>query len=334
MKILVTGGAGFIGANFIYALLRDHAEDELVCLDKLTYAGNIETLKSAMEQPAFRFYRADICDREAVMRIFATERPDAVVNFAAESHVDRSICDPALFLKTNLCGTQVLLDACLSCGVPRFHQVSTDEVYGDLPLEGGAPFTESSPLRASSPYSASKAGADLLVGAYHRTYGLHTTVSRCSNNFGPCQFPEKLIPLAIIHALRGEEIPVYGQGENVRDWLFVEDHCRAIDLILRGGAAGEIYNLGGNCQRDNLSVVRDILALTGGEPSLIRFVADRKGHDLRYAVDFSKAETALGWRPSTPFAEGLARTVDWYLAHRGWWERILSGDYLNSAREV
>lgn len=334
MKILVTGGAGFIGANFIYALLRDHAEDELVCLDKLTYAGNIETLKSAMEQPAFRFYRADICDREAVMRIFATERPDAVVNFAAESHVDRSICDPALFLKTNLCGTQVLLDACLSCGVPRFHQVSTDEVYGDLPLEGGAPFTESSPLRASSPYSASKAGADLLVGAYHRTYGLHTTVSRCSNNFGPCQFPEKLIPLAIIHALRGEEIPVYGQGKNVRDWLFVEDHCRAIDLILRGGAAGEIYNLGGNCQRDNLSVVRDILALTGGEPSLIRFVADRKGHDLRYAVDFSKAETALGWRPSTPFAEGLARTVDWYLAHRGWWERILSGDYLNSAREV
>ena len=328
MTILVTGGAGFIGSNFIFYVRKAHPAWRVVCLDKLTYAGNYATLRPLEGDPAFRFVRADICDRRAVGELFAEERPDAVVNFAAESHVDRSIEDPAPFLQTNVAGTAVLLDACRAYGTPRFHQVSTDEVYGDLPL--GSPdlfFTEESPLRPSSPYSASKASADLLCLAYHRTYGLFVTVSRCSNNYGPYQFPEKLIPLTIVRALADEPVPVYGTGENVRDWLYVEDHCRAVDAILQAGKAGEVYNVGGHCERENLSLVRRICAELGKSAGLITFVADRKGHDRRYAVDAGKLERELGWQPRTGFEDGLRRTLAWYIENRRWWQDILSGEY-------
>lgn len=328
MTIIVTGGAGFIGSNFIHYLLAAHPQDRIVCVDKLTYAGNLSTLGSVLQAPGFRFVKADICDREAMMALFEEEKPDAVVNFAAETHVDRSIEDPGVFLRTNILGTQTLMDACRAFRVARFHQVSTDEVYGDLPL--GRPdllFTEETPIRASSPYAASKASADLLVQAYHRTYGLPVTISRCSNNYGPYQFPEKMIPLMIANALADKPLPVYGTGENVRDWLHVEDHCRAIDLILRRGRVGETYNVGGHNELRNIDVVRLILQAVGKPESLITFVADRKGHDLRYAIDPTKIRRDLGWEPETAFRDGIARTIRWYLENRAWWEEIVSGDY-------
>lgn len=330
MTILLTGGAGFIGANFIYFELKNHPEDRIVCLDKLTYAGNLSTLDEALKEPNFAFYKVDICDRNAVYEIFEKEQPDAAINFAAESHVDRSIETPEIFLKTNIMGTQVMMDACRKYGTKRYHQVSTDEVYGDLPLDRpDLFFTEETPIHTSSPYSASKAAADLLVGAYHRTYGLPATISRCSNNYGPFHFPEKLIPLMIANALNNKPLPVYGKGENVRDWLYVEDHCRAIDLILRRGTIGEIYNVGGHNEMRNIDIVKLICQKLGKPESLITFVADRKGHDMRYAIDPSKIHRELGWLPETKFADGLDRTIDWYLTHRDWWETIISGEYQN-----
>ncbi len=324
MTVIVTGGAGFIGSNFIFYMRRNHPLDRIVCLDKLTYAGNEETLASIPEGEPYRFARLDICDRDGVFRLFEEEKPDAVVNFAAESHVDRSIEDPGLFLHTNILGTAILMDACRSFGDIRFHQVSTDEVYGDLPLDRPELlFTELTPVHASSPYSASKASADLLVQAYHRTYGLPVTISRCSNNYGPYQFPEKLIPLMIVHALADKPLPVYGEGKNVRDWLYVEDHCQAIDLILRKGTIGEIYNIGGHNERANIDIVRQICRELGKPESLITFVTDRKGHDLRYAIDPTKIRSELGWQPETGFEVGLRKTINWYLENKRWWEGLL-----------
>lgn len=328
MTILVTGGAGFIGANFVYHQLKAHPEDRIVCLDKLTYAGNLKTLKRAMESENVRFVRGDIADAACVKALFEEEKPDIVVNFAAESHVDRSIEDPGLFLRTNVLGVQVLLDACLKHSVKRFHQVSTDEVYGDLPLDRpDLLFTESTPLHASSPYSASKAAADLIVLAYHRTYKLPVTITRCSNNYGPYHFPEKLIPLMIVRALGGEKLPVYGKGLNVRDWLYVGDHCAAIDLVARKGRPGEVYNVGGHNERSNIEVVQAILKELGRGEELISFVTDRPGHDLRYAIDPTKIREELGWTPETEFDEGIRKTVQWYLDSKPWWEDILKGDY-------
>ena len=328
MKLLVTGGAGFIGANFVFHVLDEHPEDQVVCLDALTYAGNMETLEPVMNDPRFSFVKGDIADREAVFRLFEEENFDIVVNFAAESHVDRSIEDPGIFLRTNILGTQVLMDASREFGVQRYHQVGTDEVYGDLPLDRPELFfTEDTPITASSPYSASKASADLLVGAYHRTFGLPVTISRCSNNYGPYQFPEKLIPLMIANALADKELPVYGTGENVRDWLYVEDHCRAIDLIIRNGRVGEVYNIGGHNERNNLDVVKTILRQLGKPESLITFVGDRKGHDLRYAIDPTKIHDELGWLPTTGFDDGIRQTIEWYLENEAWWKKIISGEY-------
>ena len=328
MRIIVTGGAGFIGSNFIYYMLKKHPSDRIICVDKLTYAGNLETLEAAMEKKNFKFIRADIADRQAVYRIFEQEKPDIVVNFAAESHVDRSIENPEIFLQTNVIGTSVLLDACRKYGIDRYHQVSTDEVYGDLPLDRpDLFFTEETNLKTSSPYSASKAGADLLVMAYHRTYKIPTTISRCSNNYGPYHFPEKLIPLMIINALSDKKLPVYGDGKNVRDWLYVEDHCRAIDLILQKGRVGEVYNIGGHNERANIDVVKTILKELGKPEDLIEHVTDRKGHDRRYAIDPTKIHTELGWEPETKFEDGIKKTVKWYLEHRDWWMGIISGDY-------
>ena len=328
MTIIVTGGAGFIGSNFIRYLRREHPEDRIVCVDKLTYAGSLTNLREVLEDTGFRFVKADICDREAVDALFAEEKPDAVVNFAAESHVDRSIEDPGVFLRTNVMGTQTLLDACRAHGVRRYHQVSTDEVYGDLPLDRpDLFFTEETPICTSSPYSASKAGADLLVQAYHRTFGLAVTISRCSNNYGPNQFPEKLIPLMIANCLQDKPLPVYGDGLNVRDWLYVEDHCRAIDLILRRGRAGETYNVGGHNEMRNIDIVRLICCELGKPESLITHVRDRKGHDMRYAIDPAKIHRELGWLPQTSFAEGLRRTIRWYLDNQDWLEEIVSGEY-------
>ena len=330
MTILVTGGAGFIGGNFVYYQLKNHPEDRVVCLDNLTYAGNLSTLQEAMKCEQFRFVRGDIADREAVYALFEQEKPDVVVNFAAESHVDRSVTNPEIFLTTNILGTSVLMDACRRYGVGRYHQVSTDEVYGDLPLDRpDLFFTEETPIHTSSPYSASKASADLLVMAYHRTYGLPATISRCSNNYGPYHFPEKLIPLMITRALADEPLPVYGEGLNVRDWLYVEDHCSAIDLIIRRGRVGEVYNIGGHNERTNMQVVKTILKALGKPESLIRHVTDRPGHDRRYAIDPSKIHRELGWLPKTTFDEGIQKTVRWYLDNRQWWEEILSGEYQN-----
>ena len=330
MTIIVTGGAGFIGSNFIFHMLAAHPGDRIVCLDKLTYAGNLSTLKSVTDKPNFRFVKADICDREAVFSLFEEEKPDVVVNFAAESHVDRSIEDPGIFLKTNILGTQVLMDACRKYGIKRFHQVGTDEVYGDLPLDRpDLFFTEQTPLHTSSPYSASKASADLLVMAYHRTFGLPVTISRCSNNYGPYQFPEKLIPLMIANALADKPLPVYGEGLNVRDWLYVEDHCKAIDLILQKGRVGEVYNIGGHNEMRNIDIVKLICKELGKPESLITYVTDRKGHDMRYAIDPTKIHTELGWLPETKFADGIKKTIQWYLDNRDWWEEIISGEYQN-----
>lgn len=328
MKIIVTGGAGFIGGNFVHYMLREHPEDQIICLDALTYAGNMETLAPVMDNAQFKFIRADIADRETVYRIFAEEKPAVLVNFAAESHVDRSIEQPEIFLRTNIIGTSVLLDACRKYGIQRYHQVSTDEVYGDLPLDRpDLFFTETTNLHTSSPYSASKASADLLVQAYHRTYGVPVTISRCSNNYGPYHFPEKLIPLMIANALADKKLPVYGSGENVRDWLYVEDHCIAIDRILRAGRVGEVYNIGGHNEHTNLEVVRTILQELGKPESLIEHVTDRKGHDRRYAIDPAKIHAELGWEPQTKFADGIRKTIRWYLDNKPWWQHILSGDY-------
>ena len=328
MNLIVTGGAGFIGANFVYYELRTHPEDRIVCYDVLTYAGNIATLDEAKRSPNFTFVRGDIADRAAVYALFEREKPDVVINFAAESHVDRSIENPEIFLQTNIIGTSILLDACRKYGIERYHQVSTDEVYGDLPLDRpDLFFTEETPLHTSSPYSSSKAGADLLVQAYARTYGIPVSISRCSNNYGAFQFPEKLIPLMIIRALRGEKLPVYGDGLNVRDWLHVDDHCAAIDAIVRRGDAGEIYNVGGHNERSNIDVVRTILRLLGKEEELISYVEDRKGHDRRYAIDPAKIGRDLGWQPETSFEDGIRSTIRWYEEHQEWWEDIVSGSY-------
>jgi dTDP-glucose 4,6-dehydratase len=328
MKILITGGAGFIGANFIFLQFRKHPEDHIVCVDKLTYAGNLATLSSVLKVPNFTFYKADIANRQEMDAVFSKENPDIVVNFAAESHVDRSIHHPEIFLMTNILGTQVLLDMARKYQVKRYHQVSTDEVYGDLPLDRkDLFFTESTPIHTSSPYSASKASSDLLVQAYHRTYKLPVTISRCSNNYGPYHFPEKLIPLVISRAMKDESIPVYGKGENVRDWLYVEDHCEAIDLIIRKGTIGEVYNIGGHNEKTNLEVVKLILKHLQKTESLITYVTDRAGHDLRYAIDPSKINKALGWTPKTKFENGIQLTIDWYVKNQAWTQSVLSGEY-------
>lgn len=328
MKIIVTGGAGFIGGNFIHYMIKMHPDYEIICLDALTYAGNMATLAPVIKHKKFSFVRGDIADRDFVYNLFAEEKPDWVVNFAAESHVDRSIETPEIFLQTNIIGTSVLLDACRKYGILRYHQVSTDEVYGDLPLDRpDLFFTEETKLHTSSPYSSSKAGADLLVQAYHRTYQLPVTISRCSNNYGPYHFPEKLIPLMIANALADKKLPVYGNGENVRDWLYVEDHCIAIDRILHDGRIGEVYNIGGHNERTNLEVVKTVLRELGKDESLIEYVTDRKGHDRRYAIDPTKIKNELGWEPTTKFDEGIKKTIAWYLANKDWWQNIISGDY-------
>ena len=328
MNIVVTGGAGFIGANFVYYMLKQRPADKIICFDKLTYAGNMATLGKAMTKEKFKFIRGDIADRQAVDKLFRDEKPDIIVNFAAESHVDRSIEEPELFLRTNILGTSVLLDACRKYGIDRYHQVSTDEVYGDLPLDRpDLFFTETTPLHTSSPYSASKASADLLVQAYSRTYKIPVTISRCSNNYGPFHFPETLIPLMIINALHDKKLPVYGKGENVRDWLYVKDHCSAINLVLTKGKAGEVYNIGGHNERRNIDVVKIILKELGKPESLIKHVEDRKGHDRRYAIDPTKIKNDLGWEPETKFEDGIKQTIQWYLDHKDWWENIINGDY-------
>ena len=330
MTILVTGGAGFIGSNFIFYERKHHPEDQIVCVDKLTYAGNLSTLAPVLEDPGFRFYKTDICDRKGIYEIFEQERPEIVVNFAAESHVDRSIEGPEIFLQTNIIGTSVLMDACRTFGVGRFHQVSTDEVYGDLPLDRpDLFFTEETPIHTSSPYSSSKAAADLLALAYFRTYDLPVSISRCSNNYGPYQFPEKLIPLMIANCLADKPLPVYGQGLNVRDWLYVEDHCKAVDLVMRRGSVGQVYNIGGHNEMRNIDIVRLICQELHKPESLITYVKDRKGHDMRYAIDPTKIHRDLDWLPDTKFADGIVQTIRWYLDNKSWWGEIVSGEYQN-----
>ena len=330
MTVVVTGGAGFIGGNFIQHYLNTHPGDQVVCIDKLTYAGNLSTLSPVKDHPSFRFVHLDICNRVAVFALFEEEKPDVVINFAAESHVDRSIEDPGVFLQTNILGTATLMDACRAFGNIRYHQVSTDEVYGDLPLDRpDLFFTEQSPLRPSSPYSASKASADLLVLAYLRTYGLPVTISRCGNNLGPYQLPEKLVPLTITNCLNDKPLPVYGEGLNVRDWIYVEDHCKAIDLIVQRGRIGEVYNVGAHNEIANIDLVKMICRELGKSEDLITYVTDRKGHDRRYAIDATKIYKELGWLPTTSFSEGIKKTIAWYLENRTWWEEIITGEYQN-----
>lgn len=330
MRTIVTGGAGFIGSNYIYYMLEKYPEEEFICVDKLTYAGSLETLEEAMKMKNFKFIKGDIADRASMYKIFEEEKPDVIINFAAESHVDRSVTDPDVFLQTNFMGTGVLLEACRKYGISRFHQVSTDEVYGDLPLDRpDLFFTEETPLHTSSPYSASKASSDLLVQAYHRTFKLPVTISRCSNNYGPYQFPEKLIPLMIANALNDKPLPVYGKGENVRDWLYVKDHCIAIDMIVRNGTVGEVYNIGGHNEKRNIDVVKIILKELGKSEDLISFVTDRPGHDRRYAIDPRKIGKELGWEPTTLFDEGIKMTIKWYLDNESWLHNIISGEYQN-----
>ena len=330
MKILVTGGAGFIGGNFVHHMVNKYPDYEIVNLDLLTYAGNLETLKPVENKPNYKFYKGDIEHKEFIMDLFEKEKFDIVVNFAAESHVDRSITNPEIFVHSNVLGTVTLLDASRKYGVKRYHQVSTDEVYGDLPLDRpDLFFTETTPLHTSSPYSSSKASADLFVLAYHRTFGLPVTISRCSNNYGPYHFPEKLIPLMISRALADEELPVYGKGENVRDWLHVSDHCQAIDLIIHKGRVGEVYNVGGHNERTNLEVVKTILKALNKPESLIKYVTDRPGHDMRYAIDPTKLETELGWKPQYTFDTGIQQTIQWYLDNKEWWQNIINGSYQN-----
>ena len=328
MRHFVTGGAGFIGTNYIRYILEKYPEDEVVCVDKLTYAGNYDNLKIFENESRFKFEKVDICDRKAIYSLFEKYTVDVVVNFAAESHVDRSIENPEIFLITNVIGTEVLLDAVNKYGVKRFHQVSTDEVYGDLPLDRpDLQFEEHWNLKTSSPYSASKASADLLCLAYCRTFGTPVTISRCSNNYGPYQFPEKLIPLMIEKAQRDEQLPVYGDGKNVRDWLYVEDHCSAVDAIVRKGKIGEIYNVGGNNEKANIEIVKIILQAVEKSESLITYVKDRPGHDRRYAINSGKIQKELGWKPETDFDTGIRKTIEWYKNNPLWIERILNGEY-------
>ncbi|WP_306483929.1 dTDP-glucose 4,6-dehydratase [Anaerococcus sp.] len=335
MKIIVTGGAGFIGSNFIFYMLDKHPDYKIICVDNLTYAGNLSTLKPVMENKNFSFHKMDICDRKSIYKLFEEEKPDIIVNFAAESHVDRSIENPEIFLDTNIKGTTVLMDACNKYGIKRFHQVSTDEVYGDLPLDRpDLLFTEQTPIHTSSPYSSSKASADLLVQAYHRTYGLPITISRCSNNYGPYQFPEKLIPLMIANCLADKSLPVYGEGLNVRDWLYVDDHCSAIDKIIHGGKDGEVYNVGGHNEMKNIDIVKLICEELGKSEDLITYVTDRKGHDMRYAIDPSKIHKDLDWLPETKFEDGIKKTIKWYLDNKQWWEEIISGEYQNYYKKM
>ena len=336
MKIIVTGGAGFIGGNFVHYMINKYPDYEIICLDKLTYAGNLETLEPVMDKKGFKFVKGDIADREFVYKLFEDEKPDIVVNFAAESHVDRSITDPGIFLQTNIIGTGVLLDACRIYGIQRYHQVSTDEVYGDLPLDRpDLFFTETTPLHTSSPYSASKASADLLVLAYHRTFKIPVTISRCSNNYGPYHFPEKLIPLMIANCLNDKPLPVYGKGENVRDWLYVEDHCRAIDMIIHNGRVGEVYNVGGHNERTNIQIVKTVIEYLNENvdkeitETLIKYVEDRKGHDRRYGIDPTKIKEELGWYPETTFEVGIKKTIQWYLDNQEWMKNVTSGEYQN-----
>ena len=324
MKIVVTGGAGFIGSNFIYYMLDKYKDYKIICIDKLTYAGNLSTLSEAMKNQNFKFIKADICDIEKIDTVFKEEEPNIVVNFAAESHVDRSISNPEVFLETNIMGTSVLLECCKKYNVKRYHQISTDEVYGDLPLDRpDLSFTEKSPLRPSSPYSVSKTSADLLVLSYFRTYKLPVTISRCSNNYGPYHFPEKLIPLKIIKALKNEKLPIYGDGKNVRDWIYVKDHCTAIDLILHKGKIGEVYNVGGNSEKNNLEVVKTILNILGKSEKLIEFVPDRLGHDRRYAINNHKIESELGFKRDVTFEQGIEKTINWFLHNEKWWKECL-----------
>ncbi len=335
MKILITGGAGFIGRNFIFHMMESHPDYHIICLDKLTYAGNIHTLESVLNSPNFTFIKGDICDKNRVNQIFEEISPNVVVNFAAESHVDRSIENPSVFLETNIMGTYILLEACKKYGVSRYHQVSTDEVYGDLPLDQPELlFTEETLINTSSPYSASKAAADLLVLAYYRTYGVSVTISRCSNNYGPYQFPEKLIPLMIVNALGNKKMPVYGDGLNIRDWLYVSDHCKAIDLIIHSKKDGEIYNIGGHNEVKNIDIVKLICKKLKKDENLITYVNDRKGHDRRYAIDPAKINKELGWSPETNFGEGINNTIQWYLENKNWWEEIISGEYRDYYKEM
>ncbi len=330
MKIIVTGGAGFIGGNFIHFMINKHPQYKILCLDNLTYAGNLETLKDVIENENFKFIKADITDRATIYKIFEEIKPNIVVNFAAESHVDRSIENPEIFLNTNIIGTNILLDACKKYGIDRYHQVSTDEVYGDLPIDRPDMFfIEETKINPSSPYSASKASADLLVMSYYRTFNMPVTISRCSNNYGPYHFPEKLIPLMIINALNDKELPVYGNGKNIRDWLYVEDHCSAIDMIIHNGTIGEIYNIGGHNERTNLDVVKTIVKELGKSDDLITYVKDRPGHDLRYAIDPTKINKELGWIPETKFEEGIKKTIQWYIDNKDWWTDIINGEYKN-----
>lgn len=342
MKIIVTGGAGFIGGNFIHHMVNKYPEYQIVNLDLLTYAGNLETLKPVENKPNYKFVKGDIADRKFVFDLFEKEKPDIVVNFAAESHVDRSVVDPESFVRTNVMGTTTLLDACRTYGIKRYHQVSTDEVYGDLPLDRpDLFFTEETPLHTSSPYSSSKASADLFVLAYHRTYGLPVTISRCSNNYGPYHFPEKLIPLMINNVKHHKQLPVYGDGMQVRDWLYVEDHCKAIDMVAEGGRIGEVYNVGGHNERPNIFIVKTIIEQLherlqdeGISEALIRHVEDRLGHDRRYGIDPTKIKNDLGWYPETPFEKGIVLTIDWYLEHEEWMKNVTSGNYQKYYEEM
>ncbi len=328
MKHLITGGAGFIGTNYIRYILSDYPDDEIICADKLTYAGNYDNISEFQSESRFSFEKTDICDREEIFRVIEKYNPDCIVNFAAESHVDRSVENPEVFLKTNIFGTSVLLDAVNRFGIKRFHQVSTDEVYGDLPLDRpDLKFDERSPIKPSSPYSASKAAADMLCMSYYRTYGTPVTISRCSNNLGPYQFPEKLIPLIIMKALKDEPLPIYGDGKNVRDWLYVRDHCRAVDMIVRNGKIGEIYNVGGNGERSNIEVVQTILNELSKPNSLITYVKDRPGHDRRYAINSEKLQSELGWKPEEDFTSGIKKTIKWYCDNPEWVKRIQTGEY-------
>jgi len=325
LKILITGGAGFIGGNFIHYILKKYKNYKIICVDKLTYAGNLSTLNTALESPNLSFFKTDITDKDSIFSIFENEHPDIVINFAAESHVDRSIKDPQIFTITNIVGTQVLMDACREYSIQQFHQISTDEVYGDFPLDKtDLFFTESMPLRASSPYSASKASADLLAQAYYKTFKLPITISRSSNNYGPYQFPEKLIPLTIVNALNGLDIPIYGVGKNIRDWIYVEDHCKALDLIIHKGKVGEVYNIGAGNEKTNLEIVNAIIDILG--KGKIQFVQERPGHDLRYALNSEKIKNNLGWEPKTSFETGLKQTIKWYLDNKKWWEDIMDKD--------
>lgn len=334
-KVLITGGAGFIGSNFIHYILSKYNDYQVINLDKLTYAANLENLKDIEDNKNYRFIHGDIADQEFIFKLFENEKFDIVINFAAESHVDNSILNPQIFTITNILGTQVLLDACRKYNIKRFHQVSTDEVYGELPLDDKSIlFTEKTPLNPSSPYSASKASADMLVKSYYRTYSLPITISRCSNNYGPYQHLEKLIPLMISKAINNDNLPVYGNGLNVRDWLHVYDHCTAIDLIIHEGKIGEIYNIGGNNEKSNIDVVKIILKELGKSEKLIKYVNDRPGHDLRYAIDSTKLENELGWKPKYNFDTGIQQTIKWYLHNKSWWQNILSGDYKNYCNKM